>query len=336
VLEPAFVSWPDLMVFDRTLGWRPRPDLDARYLADRDDVFRIVTDGEGWPGRRPLYESDVVVVGDSFAFGYGVDTPRSFAELDPRLRVKAIGAPGYSMVQGVRLLEQFGPRLKGKLIVWFLYPENDLQDNLAPEMRQYRAPFARLDQVRGEWEIVDEHLQPLKWECSNLDTTRLFPRFCVSGPFSTRAFSACDYLIGRAERACREAGADLAVVTIPHPMQLTKRGRARLAWQSGNAALCDADLSDRRIADSCGRYGIALVSGAQHLTARDYKWREGIHWNERGHRKMASLLARIYDSFQARLLHDSVAEPVSEVVARPAPIGAAIKSPPAEGLGVGR
>ena len=71
LLEPSFVRWPELMTFDRSLGWRPRADLDAHYLALRDDVFRVVTDREGWPGTRSLDESAVVVIGDSFAFAAG-------------------------------------------------------------------------------------------------------------------------------------------------------------------------------------------------------------------------------------------------------------------------
>src|SRR5688500_213079 len=71
LFEPSFVPWTDLIAFDRQLGWRPRPNLDTRYLADGDDIFRIVTDEEGWPGRRTIEGSDTVVIGDSFAFGYG-------------------------------------------------------------------------------------------------------------------------------------------------------------------------------------------------------------------------------------------------------------------------
>jgi hypothetical protein len=93
LLEPRFLAWPELVEFDRVLGWKPRRNLDTHYLAELDDVFRIVTDDEGWPGRRSIEDSDVVVVGDSFVFGYGVDTKDSFAEVKPSLKVKAIGAP---------------------------------------------------------------------------------------------------------------------------------------------------------------------------------------------------------------------------------------------------
>src|ERR1700710_1958290 len=88
LLAPRFVPWEQLMTFDQKLGWRPRPNLDAYYLAERDDVFRVVTDKEGWPGVRSLDESAVVVIGDSFAFGYGVDTGSSFADLNARVTIK--------------------------------------------------------------------------------------------------------------------------------------------------------------------------------------------------------------------------------------------------------
>src|SRR4030095_4523087 len=176
--EPAFRSWTDLIEFDRKLGWRPRAGLDTHYLAIDDDVFRIVTDREGWPGTNALDKAKVVVIGDSFAFGYGIDTNRSFAALTPDVPVKAVGAPGYSMVQGALLMEQLGERLRGKLLVWFTFLENDLQDNLAPEMRGYRSPFVRPDRAGGSWEIVDQHVTPKKWDCSRLDPHRLFPTFC--------------------------------------------------------------------------------------------------------------------------------------------------------------
>jgi len=290
-LEPPFVPWSDLMRFDPRLGWKPSPDLNVHYLAEGDDVFHVQTDSEGWPGRSSVDESDVVVIGDSFAFGYGVDTARSFASLSKDWRVKAVGAPGYSMVHGVLLMEQLELRLHGRLVVWLVYLENDLQDNLAPEMRQYRAPFVRHG-VNG-WQIEDRHLSRAPWRCSDQDRRRLFARFCVPGPLADRAYSAADYLIGRAQAACQRAGAELVVVTVPDAMQLTPHGIQGLAAASGDAARCDAGLPDQELGRSCQRYGVQLLSGRDHLTAADYKRREGIHWNARGHRRMAAVISRL-------------------------------------------
>src|SRR6476659_3635920 len=117
-LEPQFVPWKQLIEFDRELGWKPKPNLDTYYLAQGDDVFRMITDADGWPGHRTVDESSIVVIGDSFAFGYGVDPERSFANLNGGIAIKTIGAPGYSMVQPVLLMEKFAGRLAGKLVIW--------------------------------------------------------------------------------------------------------------------------------------------------------------------------------------------------------------------------
>ena len=338
--EPAHVPWSELIEFDRQLGWRPRPNLDSHYLALGDDVFHTVTDREGWPGATSLDENKVIVVGDSFAFGYGIDTHRSFAALTPELRVKAVGAPGYSMVQGVRLMEQLGDRLRGKLVVWFAFLENDLQDNLSPEMRGYRAPFVRLDRSHGNWEIVDKHIIPKKWDCSELDPYRLLPTFCVPGPMADRAYAACDFLIQLARLACDRAGARLVIVTIPHPMQLTSDGRRELATRSGNPDLCDPDLPDRRIAESCRRHGLPIVIGMQHLSRADYKRREGIHWNEAGHLRMARLLKQLYESFVLgrldELHHDRADEEVPPIGRSVARVAAPRQSPAPDGVGTMR
>jgi hypothetical protein len=288
------------MAFDPKLGWRPRADIDTYYLADRDDVYRVITDRDGWPGQHAIDDSAVVVIGDSFAFGYGIDAGKSFADLNPGLAVKAVGAPGYSMVQSVLLMEQFAARLAGKLVIWFVCLENDLQDNLAPAMRRYRSPFVRLSPL-GTWEIVDQHLDAAPWQATDRNTKRILPYLCVPGPLADRAYAAADYLIARASASCRRVGAHLVLVTIPDPSQLSADGRARLATVSGSAA-CDENLPDRRLVESCTRHGVPAIVGKDHFSAGDYKRREGLHWNARGHRQMAEILRRTYESFRSGTL----------------------------------
>jgi hypothetical protein len=297
LLEPRFVPWTELMTFDQALGWKPRPNLDAHYLAARDDVFHVVTDREGWPGGRSLEESGIAVIGDSFAFGYGVDAGQSYAELNSLLPVKSLGAPGYSMVHGVLLMEQLGHRLTGKLVVWFVCLENDLEDNLGPALWHYRSPFAK--PTANGWEIATQHITSTPWLCSEWGRTRLLPYLCVPGPIPERAYAAADYLVGRAVAACGKVGAHLVLLTIPDPTQLTESGRAALAARSGQPELFDQDLPDRRLAESCERHGATLIAGKDHLTYREYKRIEGLHWNERGHRRIADLLGNLYQSFKS-------------------------------------
>jgi hypothetical protein len=301
LLEPRFVPWTELMTFDPALGWKPRSNLDAHYLAARDDVFHVVTDKDGWPGTRSLDESAIVVIGDSFAFGYGVDSSRSYAELKGGSPpIKSLGAPGYSMVHGVLLIEQLAQRLAGKLVVWFVCLENDLDDNLAPGLWQYRSPFAK--RTESGWEIATRHITSTPWLCSQWGKTRLLPFLCVPGPIPDRAYGAADYLVGRAAAMCQKVGAHLVLLTIPDPTQLTPAGRAALAARSGQPALFDENVPDRRLAESCRRFGITMVAGKDHLSHREYKRIEGLHWNERGHGRISELLAHLYESFKSGAL----------------------------------
>jgi hypothetical protein len=148
-----------------------------------------------------------------------------------------------------------------------------------------------------------------------------------------RAYSACDYLIGRAAEACRTADAQLVIVTIPTLAELTSEGRAKLAGSSGAPERFDIELPERRVAESCRKHGLPLIAGSRHFSPRDYKAREGIHWNDRGHRRMARLLEQLDDAFTAGRLGEHIPQrladrvshiAISSVSSAPAAVSAAI------------
>ena len=163
LFERPHVLWQHLIEYDPHIGWKPKANLDAYYLAHRDDMltpYHIITDAQGWPGTTSLAASQIVVFGDSFAFGYGVDIDVSYAVLHPHIRIKAIAAPGYNMVQELLLMRQLSLQLRDKLVVWFIYLENDLFDNLMPNLLHYRMPFVRSSNGKDEWHIVTHHISP--------------------------------------------------------------------------------------------------------------------------------------------------------------------------------
>ena len=106
LLEPKVVPWDQLIRFDPTFGWTPKANLNTHCVSDLGgDVFHVTTDSEGWPGGSTIEQSPVMVFGDSFAFGYGVNAEALFSEVNPKLHIKAIGAPGYNMVQEVMWMD---------------------------------------------------------------------------------------------------------------------------------------------------------------------------------------------------------------------------------------
>ncbi len=105
----------------------------ALVIPSRD--FQVVhhTDGYGFRNSWPWPETaDIVVVGDSLTFGYGVEDEEAWPailaqELRP-LRVVNLGLIGASPEQYVRVYETFGAPLQPKLLVVGLFPGNDFWD----------------------------------------------------------------------------------------------------------------------------------------------------------------------------------------------------------------
>src|SRR5581483_9426863 len=282
--QPSMVKWPDLFEFHPRLGWKTIPHFRGHCLEERADVFRVHTGSDGWPGTRNLADSDVVVFGDSYAFGYGVNVNQAFFAVDPTLRIKAIGAPGYNMVQELLVMQEMASALRGKTVVWFIYFGNDLYDNLAPEMNGYRMPFVA-QTARGDWRIVTEHVQAERWSCSvGKPRNHYVDRLFSPGFMAERAFSACEFLIERGQATCRAVSAELVVVTIPHPTLL--RGA------TCRAPKIDGGYPDRRMQAICEKFHVPIVALRDVLDPTDYN-PDDEHWNEQGHRKVAKLLGRL-------------------------------------------
>jgi hypothetical protein len=297
------VPWRDIIEFDAAVGWKPMANLRARYLARGGDICSVFTDSQGWPGKTTLSESQVVVFGDSFAFGYGVNFHLSYAEINPHRRVKAIGAPGYNMVQELLLVRSLASQLRGKQVIWFICLENDLYDNLHPvKPNFYKTPFVRSLNGGEEWEIVTAHVTPDRWPVSLVTSPYLgmLANYCVPSFASRRTFAACDFLIREGAKICREAEAQLAIFTIPNKNQLSQRGLNLLRRQLHDAEGFDPDLPDRELQTICRKHGVTFLAGKAYLDASDYKDND-THWNEQGNRRVAELIERVFlESLSAR------------------------------------
>jgi hypothetical protein len=120
---------------DPDLGWTPLPDLDLVRNNANGGPWRIVTDAAGirgpsaWPddGRTRL-----LVLGDSFAFGEGVDLRERFDTLVQErlsnLAVVNLGVMGYGPDQQLIRARQWKPTLRPGDVVLLLTYGNDFYD----------------------------------------------------------------------------------------------------------------------------------------------------------------------------------------------------------------
>lgn len=118
-LPDAWVWWkvkPSLAAYHVTLGW------------DQEHDFRLSTDARGYrmTGVEQSGGKRILVVGDSTAFGVGVDDADTWpAKLEGLLaerggaavEVVNAGVPGYSTFQAVRMAEKYGLEVKPDVVI---------------------------------------------------------------------------------------------------------------------------------------------------------------------------------------------------------------------------
>lgn len=309
LIQPKYIHWRDLIDFYPTVGWKPKPNLNTHYVALGGDICHILTDSHGWPGKNSLCESDIVVFGDSFAFGYGVNTSDSYMEINSHLKIKPIASPGYNMIQELILMRQLSPQLADKLVVWFICLENDLYDNLMPNSPHffYRTPLVRRLNGGVEWEIVTNHVNATKWPYPPLNRPYgpMFSKLCTPSPLSQHVYSACNFLIREGRDICNQVGAHLTIMTIPKKLQLSEDGVKSIASHLSSRDGFDADYPDQKFSELCLKLGVPFIAAKKHLHMSDYKEYDW-HWTKEGHRTIAKLIAVLYGAHYSGDLHSPV------------------------------
>lgn len=135
---------PTFQPKDEELGWAPAPNLDHVYYGG-DYSMAVVTDADGNRlgrlGSVPADAERVMLLGDSYTFGWGVSTSETYAsQLDELLakqsvRAANLGVSGYGTTQSVLRLERYlrqhpDSELAG---IVFLHSHNDPTDNIVFE-----------------------------------------------------------------------------------------------------------------------------------------------------------------------------------------------------------
>jgi hypothetical protein len=170
------LSWQEQRVSHTA---RTRPDSAIGFLyvpGGRAEVkqgevhFSYTTDADGFRNAEPRPDrAQVVAVGDSWTFGFGVDDAAAWTRiLNDSLRparVVNLGLIGAGPGQYTRVLERFGLPLHPSVVLYGVFPGNDLDDQEAFdiwELAGARGNFA-------EWRTYGERgrSQPL-WQRSDL------------------------------------------------------------------------------------------------------------------------------------------------------------------------
>lgn len=139
-----------LHTYDPDAGWICLPDLDAHYTQPGSFNVRVQCNSRGLRDRehnpaKPEGVRRIVVLGDSFMWGYGVTNEEMFSSVLeaalPGTETINLGVNGYSTVQELVRLETEGVRYTPDwAVVMFCW--NDLEDNF--DDKKGGRPVARL------------------------------------------------------------------------------------------------------------------------------------------------------------------------------------------------
>jgi lysophospholipase L1-like esterase len=133
--------------YDPEVGWRCRADLDLRFVEPGTCDVRVRCNSRGLRDRehalaKPDRVRRIVVLGDSYAWGQGVENDQTFAAVLeralPGVETINLGVAAYTSVQELVLFEEEGVRYAPDWTV-LLFCDNDLDSNF--DDKDGRRPF---------------------------------------------------------------------------------------------------------------------------------------------------------------------------------------------------
>jgi len=159
-----------LYVLHPTVGWTLTPGFDGRFRKGEFDIA-VSANAQGLRagpiGPKPSGTYRVLGLGDSFAFGWGVEAHEAFlAVLEARLNASAdgrtyevinAGVPGFGTYEALRLLEAHGLAYEPDLVVLAFYEGNDFQNNREAPRRRVMTPEGYLKDMADPAPALAQH-----------------------------------------------------------------------------------------------------------------------------------------------------------------------------------
>lgn len=255
---PMQVSGDAVIAFDSEIGFVPRP----RSISRRTDVdaqgativsYNLFNDPRGarvsWPGEQSPARPDILIVGDSFAWGHGVENQDTFASRvasELGVPVTNISMGSYGTTHALQMLQR-NRDLAPKLVIYPFITDH-LERNVMPCARSYY-PFC-LDTSHVAWDgegraqiappwsngarrvqlqvIADTSwLDPVTWFVHGLDVAYGRVLAAIGTATAARADGAkreqaLEFLLAEMAKTAKSMGSRLMVVYLPQAANDTR------------------------------------------------------------------------------------------------------------------
>ena len=280
------------------LGWVFPPDTTGIY---RSSGRRTPVATNAWGLRGPEVSTDtvtsrVLVLGDSYTFGWGVDDAAGFVRLLetalrrelPQSPVEFIngGVPGFSIYQQIRMLDYVRKRTRIHAVVATISLANDPIDEkrirrFAPDrledfrydLRDPASPAARLIAASRLLTLADQSTTHMQFSLINTNG---------------ECRSLADESLNRLANTCREAGLPLVWVIVPRAQEIRPGGGWRRALNGATDRLRRHFLE---LAADLQVPTVDLKPALISVQAQEEVYLPAdAHWNEAGNQAVAQAL----------------------------------------------
>ncbi|MCK6555439.1 GDSL-type esterase/lipase family protein [Candidatus Binatia bacterium] len=302
----------DMFAPDARLGFRLTPNFRGE-ISIGSERLPIEVNSLGLRNReigpRRSGALRLLVLGDSFVFGYGVSADATLAAVLERMLVPPEGCtavevvnggvPRYGTVQEIGLFEATADDVRPDLVLLGVFVGNDAIDNLAVD-RSVGAGEAPLG-AWIEWVRVRSRLYAWARRQRHAAADRrgelqrqVVGVHGVDPPAElTRGLGITETAIARLAKLAGGRGIPFGVVLIPSAAQVHPERWAALLREYGDAATTyDVREPNRRLAAFAAAHGVPLLDLTPALTAaRNEPLYSVLHWTARGHAVAAAAVA---------------------------------------------
>ncbi len=250
-----------------------------RYPPRNPRVLSLVANSDGFRSPRELGESDprtrILVVGDSFVFGSGVEASERFTEilelLEPGWRIDNLGMTGWGIDLMLRAIEAFGPKARPDIVLLAVYTD---------DFRRVAPTYAGLGHAVPKFGLVDGQLESFPYPRPGVfERLRLVQLLFRLRPAAERNHYALNAALLDRFRAATEQLAAAPVVLFLPGRGDTPEDKQRRRFLGNWAARNDVPFVD--LTDAIRGAGVSRL-----YIPRNF------HWNPEGHRIAADAIHR--------------------------------------------
>jgi hypothetical protein len=311
---------------------RPRSNMAETFnLPIRSPyVQTFSTDGRGFRNPIDLTRADIALVGDSYIEGaYVSDQETAAVRLQEQLGrpVANLGVSGYGSLQELKVIEKYAVPLGPKMVAWFFFEGNDLDDDQSFEnamayqrgvpappdtpvsaAQRWRAGVERSFTVNAftvlrKWSdpLVPNSIDSFGWFRDRDGTSHRFYFYDfyatrTLGPYEQQRFETTMAAFRRGAEICRQHGIRLLAVYIPIKFRVYgdlctyPTGSRCVGWKPWNLEAQFAAFSR-----SAGIEFLSLTEPMHRAAAAGQVLYapEDSHWSAAGHRFVAAEIAKL-------------------------------------------